>query len=60
MKELISKGRMRGFLTETEILHLFANAEDYLYEYEIFLSALDSAGIQVIEDTGRIWIWLIP
>ncbi len=54
MKELISKGRMRGFLTETEILHLFANAEDYLYEYEIFLSALDSAGIQVIEDTGRI------
>ncbi len=54
MKELINKGRMRGFLTETEILHLFANAEDYLYEYEIFLSALDSAGIQVIEDTGRI------
>ncbi|MFA5248696.1 MAG: sigma-70 family RNA polymerase sigma factor [Patescibacteria group bacterium] len=54
VKNLINKGRMRSFLTETEILHLFANAEDYLYEYELFLGEVDAAGIQIVEDTGRI------
>jgi len=54
IKILLSKGRLRGFLTETEILHLFANVEDYVYEYELFLEALQDNGIQIIEDTGRI------
>jgi len=54
IKDLISKGRMRGFLTETEILHLFSDVEDYVYDYELFLGDLENAGVQIIEDTGRI------
>ncbi len=54
VKNLINKGRMRGFLTETEILYFFPNIEDYVYDYEIFLGDVESSGIQIIEDTGRI------
>jgi RNA polymerase primary sigma factor len=54
VKNLLTKGRLRGFLTETEILHLFANVEDYVYDYELFLEALQDNGIQIIEDTGKI------
>ncbi len=54
IKSLINKGRMRGFLTETEILHFFPSIEDYVYDYEIMLGDLESAGIQIVEDTGRI------
>jgi RNA polymerase primary sigma factor len=54
VKNLLDKGRLRGFLTETEILHLFASVEDYVYDYELFLEALQDNGIQIIEDTGRI------
>jgi RNA polymerase sigma factor, sigma-70 family len=54
IKNLLDKGRMRGFLTETEILHLFTNVEDYVYDYELFLEALQDNGIQIVEDTGKI------
>jgi RNA polymerase primary sigma factor len=54
MKCLITKGRMRSFLTETEILYFFPNIEDYVYEYEVFLGDLEANAISVIEDTGRI------
>jgi len=54
VKNLLDKGRLRGFLTETEILHLFANVEDYVFDYELFLEALQDNGIQIIEDTGKI------
>lgn len=54
VKALINKGRMRGFLTETEILHFFPGIEDYVYDYEVFLGDIESAGIQIVEDTGRI------
>ncbi|MDD4902718.1 MAG: sigma-70 family RNA polymerase sigma factor [Patescibacteria group bacterium] len=54
VKNLLDKGRLRGFLTETEILHLFSNVEDYVYDYELFLEALQDNGIQIIEDTGKI------
>jgi RNA polymerase primary sigma factor len=54
VKILLDKGRMRGFLTETEILHLFASVEDYVYDYELFLEALQDNGIQIVEDTGKI------
>jgi RNA polymerase primary sigma factor len=52
--KIIEKGRSRGFLTETEILHLFPNVEDYIYDYEIFLSRLTDVGIKVSEDSGNI------
>jgi RNA polymerase primary sigma factor len=54
IKSLLEKGRLRGFLTETEILHLFTNVEDYVYDYELFLEALQDNGIQIVEDTGKI------
>ena len=54
MINLIAKGRSRGFVTETELLYVFPFAEEYVYEYELFLENLQKNGIQIIEDTGRI------
>ncbi|MEI8361418.1 MAG: sigma-70 family RNA polymerase sigma factor [bacterium] len=51
---LIGKGRSRGFVTETEILYLFPEVEDYLYDYEVFLEDLQKNGVQIIEDTGSV------
>lgn len=51
-KKLITKGRSRGFLTERELLHLFPNLEDYVYDFEVFLGDLKENGIRIIEDTG--------
>jgi len=46
---LFNKGRLRGFLTEAELLYSFANLEDYLPEFEACLNKLDKAGIIIIE-----------
>ncbi len=46
---LIEKGKQRGFLTESEILHAFPEIEDYLPMYESFLDSVDRIGLQVIE-----------
>jgi RNA polymerase primary sigma factor len=50
----VKKGRSRGFITETELLFLFPEVEEYLYEYELFLSDLQKFSIHIIEDTGQI------
>jgi RNA polymerase primary sigma factor len=47
--DLLRKGRQRGFLTESEILHTFPEVEDYLPLYESFLDVVDRVGFQVIE-----------
>jgi RNA polymerase primary sigma factor len=52
--KLISKGRSRGFVIETEILHLFSQVEDYVYDYEVFLGDLQEHGIRIVEDAGNI------
>jgi len=52
IKDLIIKGRSRGFLTETELLHIFPEIEEYIYDYELTLEVLQKNGIQIIEDTG--------
>ncbi len=52
INDLIIKGRSRGFLTETELLHVFPEIEEYVYDYELTLEALQKNGIQIIEDTG--------
>lgn len=52
--KVIEKGRMRGFLTETEILFLFPSIEDYIYDYEIFLNRLNDAGVKLLEDSGNL------
>ena len=54
MKKLITKGRSRGFVTETELLHLFPQVEEYVFDYEIFLGELQEQGIRIVEDAGNI------
>ncbi|MEA3463527.1 MAG: sigma-70 family RNA polymerase sigma factor [Patescibacteria group bacterium] len=50
IKELIAKGRSRGFVTETELLYVFSEAEEYIYDYELILDELQNNGIQIAED----------
>lgn len=52
--KLIQKGRSRGFVTETELLYVFPEVEEYAFDYEVFLEELQKNGIQIIEDTGQI------
>jgi len=54
LKRLIDKGRLRGFVTETELLYLFPEIEEYVYEYDIFLGDLQKNGVRIVEDSGRI------
>lgn len=54
IKKLIEKGRTRGFVTETELLFLFPEVEEYVYEYDIFLGDLQRNGIRIVEDSGHI------
>jgi RNA polymerase primary sigma factor len=54
MKRLIEKGRLRGFITETELLYLFPEVEEYVYEYDVFLGDLQRSGVKIMEDSGRI------
>ncbi len=51
---LLEKGRTRGFVTETELLYIFPEIEEYAFEYELFLEDLQKNAVQIIEDTGRI------
>jgi len=52
IKNLITKGRSRGFITETELLHVFPEVEEYIFDFELTLEDLQKNGIQIIEDTG--------
>ncbi|MDP2830595.1 MAG: sigma-70 factor domain-containing protein, partial [bacterium] len=52
IKDLIDKGRSRCFVTETELLHVFPEVEEYIYDYELTLEILQKKGVQIIEDTG--------
>ncbi len=49
LDDLLNKGQGRGFITETEMLYVFPEVEDYLRGYEDFLDRLDAHGIQVLE-----------
>ncbi len=49
IKILLDKGRMRGFLTDSEILFTFADLENYIKKYEEFLDKIDEAGISMVE-----------
>ncbi len=51
---LIEKGRHRGFITESEILHAFPNVERDVEGLERLYERLESANINVV-DTGRIF-----
>jgi RNA polymerase primary sigma factor len=51
---LIKKGHSRGFITETEILQIFNNLENYLDLFDSFLDRLDKIGIQIVELTSSL------
>ena len=53
IERLISKGKTRGFITETEILYVFPEVEEYIGEYEKFLYRIDQLGLVFVEsETG--------
>ena len=52
IKELIIKGRSRGFVTETELLYVFPEVEEYIYDYELILDELQRNSIQIAENIG--------
>lgn len=52
--QLVAKGRMRNFLTENELLHVFNSLEEYVTEYEQWLTHIEKQGIQIIEIDGGI------
>ncbi len=54
IEALYQKGRLRGFITEDEVLYLFREIEEYVEEYEDFLDALDASGIAVSVPEGGI------
>jgi RNA polymerase primary sigma factor len=54
LKSIIEKGRLRGFITETELLYLFPEVEEYVEDYEEFLGDLSKNGVNIVEDTGKI------
>jgi len=54
INKLIEKGRSRGFITETELLYLFPEVEEYVYDYDVFLGDLHRSGVRIMEDSGRI------
>jgi RNA polymerase primary sigma factor len=54
IRGVISKVRSRGFITETEILHIFPRVEEYIFDYELFLENLQKNSIQIVEDSGGI------
>ncbi len=51
IKRTIAKGRTRGFLTETEVLYLFPEVEEYIYDYELFLEEMQKHGVDIREKT---------
>jgi len=46
---LISKAHSRGFVTETEILYILTDLEDYIPEFEGLLDNFEQMGIMVVE-----------
>ncbi len=49
LERMFAKGQQRGFVTETEVLSVFADAEDYLEVYETFLDELERRGLHLVE-----------
>lgn len=43
------KAQMLGFISESELLSIFTELEDYLPVYEEFLNRLDRMGVQIVE-----------
>jgi len=46
---LLKKARMRGFATETEVLQVFKDLEEYVGVFEEFMNRIDHMGVQIVE-----------
>ncbi len=46
---LLERAKMRGFLTENEVLSVFVDLEEYVTLFEQFLAKLEGIGVQIIE-----------
>jgi RNA polymerase primary sigma factor len=54
LEKLLKKARSRNFVTETELLLLFPEVEEYIFDFELFLEEIEKNGIQIVEDSGNI------
>lgn len=54
LAKLLNKSRVRGFVTEDELLTHFPEVEEYQAKFDEFLDSLEQAGLQVIETDGGI------
>ncbi|MCX7589855.1 MAG: sigma-70 family RNA polymerase sigma factor [Patescibacteria group bacterium] len=52
IEELIKSGRLRGFVTDEEILYFFPKAEEDIEQLEEIYDALEKEGIKIIEKGG--------
>lgn len=52
--DLVTKGRNRGFITQTEAEMVFPRPERYLDWYEGFMDLLDKNGVSVVETSGNL------
>ena len=49
---LIEKGKLRGFITEDEVLYTFSEVEEYLAPFEEFFDEIDKEGIEITAHEG--------
>ncbi|MBD3311171.1 MAG: sigma-70 family RNA polymerase sigma factor [Candidatus Magasanikbacteria bacterium] len=49
VRDLIKKGRQRGFITEVEVLQVFPKVEYYIYIYEGFLDLAAKNNVAVVQ-----------
>lgn len=54
LDELIERGRSRGFVTDTEVLHYFPRVEDEVSFLEEIYNRLEAANIKVVETSQLI------
>ena len=52
IRELISRGRPRGFVTDSEILYFFPKAEENIEELHKIYDFLEKEGVKIIETGG--------
>ncbi|MFC1663000.1 RNA polymerase sigma factor RpoD [Patescibacteria group bacterium] len=57
---LLQKGRLRGFVTETEALFIFTELENYLLEFEDWLDQLEDNAVNIVETTGSVLSPTLP
>ncbi|MFZ5365491.1 MAG: sigma-70 family RNA polymerase sigma factor [Patescibacteria group bacterium] len=54
IRQLIDKGRKRGFITEREVLKVFPELEGYLDSFYGFQEEMEANGIQIVELRGGV------